>query len=59
MAAKRSWLITGDPSGIGFQLTGGETGGDIRNCLTGGGSWSVLDCDVLGMLGICKGSRYS
>ena len=46
--------MTGDPSVIGFQLTGGEAGGEIKNCLTGGGSWRVLDCDMLGIRGTWK-----
>jgi hypothetical protein len=49
--------MTGDPSVIGFQLTGGEAGGEIKNCLTGGGSWRVLDCDMLGIRGTWKKVR--
>lgn len=54
MAASRSWLITGDASVIGCQLTGGETGGEIKNCFTGGGSWRVLDWDVLRIRGTLR-----
>ena len=37
MADKRSKLTTGPDSGAGAQPTGGLAGGDMRNCLTGGG----------------------
>ena len=36
-ADRRSKLITGSVSRAGAQSTGGLAGGDIRNCLTGGG----------------------
>lgn len=36
-AASKSWLIMGSPSGRGSQSTGGEAGGEMRNCLYGAG----------------------
>ena len=43
MAAKRSKLTTGSVSAPGAQSTGGEAGGEMRNCRTGGGSSRNLE----------------
>lgn len=40
MAARSSKLISGSASGTGAHPTGGEAGGDIRNCLCGDGGFS-------------------
>ena len=37
IAPKRSKFMTGSDSGAGAQSSGGEAGGDMRNCRTGGG----------------------
>lgn len=39
----RSVLITGDASTTGFQSTGGEAGGDIRNIFSGSGGSRLVD----------------
>jgi hypothetical protein len=57
MADKRSKLTTGPDSGAGAQPTGGLAGGEMRNCLTGGGIWR--NCwEFLLMSGGCPKKQF-
>lgn len=39
IAANKSWLTKGSLSSLGSHPTGGEAGGEIRNCLVNAGGW--------------------
>ena len=56
-AESRSKLTIGSASRMGSQPTGGDAGGEIRNCLSGCGGRSVPSSEPSRDDGVCNGVR--
>lgn len=50
--------MRGSPSALGTQPSGGDGGGDIKNCLTGAGSCKCWSAASIGVTGLNKSQFY-